>query len=1060
VTRRDDDARPGRSARPTGVALALGVCLLLLLVPVHIGAERLPIKSYTTSEGLAHNRVNRIVPDSRGFLWLCTAAGLSRFDGYSFLNFGSDHGLPSAGVNDFLETRAGQYWIATNDGLVRFNPAGRPQPALVQERDEAAALAMFVVVLPADPDRRAKAISVVREGRDGTIWVGTGRGLYRLERSEGQHVLRDVDVALANDFPAQREIVDVLEDSRGSIWAATPIGLHRRWADGTSAGYPLPDGLRDLSDLFEDRTGRLWIASRVGGISRLALDADRTPPRIDLTLSVGDGLPNTWVTQLFQTTDGRIWVGTAAGLAELLPAPDRNGRRFRSHTMRNGLTHGYLSAVTEDAWGNLWLSTTNAGIMKLVRDGFTSYGRQEGIEDIGAIFEDGAENLCFRGHVMASAIEHAYRGSILAWLKQNPEAGHSRFGCVNDDGIDWFYPPAVANQGWMTRKVTLRGRSGEWWIGTGSGLYRYPEAKGLVSIGMARPIAVYTTADGLAADQVFALFEDSRGDMWISTIGNTYGLARWERGSGRVRDLADAPGLASLTSELPRSFAEDGSGAVWIGFFGSIARYSSGQFRLFGPADGVPAGRINDIHLDRQQRLWLASSQGGLVRIDHADSPRPIFVPYTRREGLSTDDVEAITEDADGHLYAGGGNGIDRLDPETGRIKHFSVGDGLMPGIVNAAYRDRRGTLWFGLSTGLTRMSPGPQRPSPSPRTWITALRVSGIPQLVSARGEQQIAMPDLSARQNQVEIDFVAVGLRSGEGIRYQYRLEGADGGWSLPTKQRTVTYAALSAGQYAFAVRSVDSDGAVTEQPASIRFRILPPFWLRWWFVTLAVSVAAVLIHGFYRRRAARLLEMAHLRTRIAADLHDDIGANLTRIVLLSEVAQRSDSTSASGSAPAPSLVSIARIARESVASMGDIVWAINPARDSVADLTRRMRRHAEDLFRLHGTDLSFTGPTADDHLKLGAEVRRDVLLVFKEAVSNAARHSGCTRVDIDFAIHHARLSLVVADNGVGFDPSLESVGQGLVSMKRRAERMRGTLEIESRDQLGTTIRLALDR
>jgi ligand-binding sensor domain-containing protein len=455
--------------------------------------------------------------------------------------------------------------------------------------------------------------------------------------------------------------------------------------------------------------------------------------------------------------------------------------------VRNGLTHGYLSAIAEDAGGNVWLSTTNAGVMKLARDGFITYGRQDGIEDIGAVFADAAGNLCVRGHVLSGALERFYRGSTLAWLKKNPEAVHLRMGCMNGDGITWFHPRALANLGWATRAVTLQGRTGAWWLGTAEGLAHYPPTVRLSSLETATPLRVYTTGDGLASNQVYGLFEDSRGDVWVSTIAReTNGLARWDHESGRLQNLAKSSGLPPLVSELPRSFGEDRSGAVWIGFSGSIARYSSGQFRLFGSAEGVPAGNINDIHVDRSHRLWLASSQSGLVRVDNANSARPVFVRYGA-DRLSSPDLETIAEDAEGHLYVGGGHGIDRVDPQTGRVKHFTVADGLTQGIVTSGHRDRAGALWFGLTTGLTRMIPAPDRPSPAPRAWITGLRVSGIPHLVSARGEQHLSLATLGPEQNQMQIDFVGIGFRTGEVMRYQYRLEGADTDWSPLTDQRS---------------------------------------------------------------------------------------------------------------------------------------------------------------------------------------------------------------------------------------------------------------------------------
>ena len=206
--------------------------------------------------------------------------------------------------------------------------------------------------------------------------------------------------------------------------------------------------------------------------------------------------------------------------------------------------------------------------------------------------------------------------------------------------------------------------------------------------------------NGLAGLQVFRLFEDSRGNVWISTINpNTNGLARWDRAQREVRDLALSPGLPSLKDDLPRSFGEDGSGNVWIGFNNGLARYAQDTFTFFTATEGLPPGAIVNIHVDRSGRLWLASARGGLVRVDGPGAERPTFVAYTTAQGLSSNNTEVITEDGDGHLYVGGGHGLDRLDPRTGRVKHFTTADGLAPGLFRAAFRDRTGVLWFGMTS-------------------------------------------------------------------------------------------------------------------------------------------------------------------------------------------------------------------------------------------------------------------------------------------------------------------------------------------------------------------------
>ena len=171
----------------------------------------------------------------------------------------------------------------------------------------------------------------------------------------------------------------------------------------------------------------------------------------------------------------------------------------------------------------------------------------------------------------------------------------------------------------------------------------------------------------------------------------------------------------------------------------------------------------------------------------------------------------------------------------------------------------------------------------------ISALKVGGVSRPVSALGEQDVALADLAPDRNQLQIDFLALGFGSGEVLRYQFRLDGADDDWTAPGDQRTITYASLAPGRYRFHVRAVNSDGVVSDVPARVSFRVLSPIWRRWWFLALAAVVVVSAVAGLYRYRVRRLVEMANMRTRIATDLHDDIGANLTRIALLSEVATR---------------------------------------------------------------------------------------------------------------------------------------------------------------------------
>jgi signal transduction histidine kinase len=558
----------------------------------------------------------------------------------------------------------------------------------------------------------------------------------------------------------------------------------------------------------------------------------------------------------------------------------------------------------------------------------------------------------------------------------------------------------------------------------------------------------------LASTQIFRLFEDRHGSVWASSIASSAnGLARWNADTNRWTSLAGTPGLPALRETLARSFGEDQSGNVWIGFSEGIARARSGTFRFFETGGGLPPGAITDIHRDQAGRLWLASSRSGLIRVDESDSDRPRFVSYTTAQGLSSNRTDVIVEDAQGRIYIGTGRGIDRLDPATGRIRQFTTADGLAAGALRAAYRDpSSGVVWFGMTGGLSKLVPTPDSQEAPPAIYVNGLTVGGSRILVSRVGERAMTLPDLRPDDNDLQVQFAGLNFAPGETLRYEYMLEGADTAWSLPTEQRSVNYANLAPGRYRFLVRALTSGGVASPMPAVISFTILRPVWQRWWFVMLVLGGVGAAARASYRFRMARIVELANVRTRIAVDLHDDIGSNLTKIAILSEVARRQ--TPAADESSDDPLSSIARISRESVASMSDIVWAVNPQRDRLLNLVRRMRQHAGEVLTGRGIDVSFRAPADDLDLKLGVDVRRDLYLIFKEAVNNVARHAACSRVDIDLRVEGSTLRLEVSDNGCGFNAHSPYDGEGLASMRRRAGRLGGSCDVRARNGTGTTV------
>jgi ligand-binding sensor domain-containing protein/two-component sensor histidine kinase len=996
----------------------------LLLAPSLLNASRLPIKTYTTADGLARDYVTCIEQDSRGFLWFCTAEGLSRFDGYQFTNYRVEQGLPANYVADFLQTRRGVYWCATPGGLCRLDPAA-PGPSRFLR-------------YPLSGGDKPNVPAVLYEDREGGIWCGTSAGgprLFHLGPKDSS--FRPVDLLMTDQTITDRTISAILVDRRGILWVGAPEGLYRRDPGGTTILYAAARGLTDpfVMQLLEDHEGRVWVGTR-GGLLRMEdLEDARRPPRMRV-YTKDDGLPSARIESLLESSDGTLWVGTNEGLAEWVPGRTSNGREFRSYTLAQGLAARSVGALAEDRDGNLWVGTFGSGAMKIARSGFLTYGESDGAGWAQSLIETRAGELC--------VLHREENGISLA-----------RFDGERFEAIQPAWPAGITYFGWGRGQIALQNHSGEWWFATGQGLFRFGGVARVQGLAGARPKAVYTTRDGLAGDNIFRVFEDSRGDIWIGTIGpgKQDAVAIWDRNTDRVRSLSEADGLPAHPA--PTAFAEDRSGNVWIGFFhGGLGRYRGGRFAVFTAPDGLP-GTVRRLFLDSQGRLWIGTDHG-LARADDPAADRPRFTTYDTKRGLASDEVTALTEDASGRIYAATGRGIDRFEPGPagpGRVRHYTSADGIVGGELQLATRDHSGALWFSTPLGLSRLLPASDPPRIPPPVLVTGLTIGGVASPISDLG--QPAVTGLKLRGTPLQIDFVGLGFSPGESLRYQYKLEGEDPDWGTPTDQRAVVYASLSPGRYRFLVRAVASEGAVSRQPARVEFTVLPPLWRRWWFLTACALAALLILYVLHRYRLARILAVANLRTRIATDLHDDIGAGLSQIAILSELAQRPADVAPPGETP---LSDIAGISRELVDSMSDIVWAINPEHDRVGDLVHRMRRFATDVLEGQKIDLKFHSSVAGEDLRIGADVRRQVYLIFKEAIHNIVRHSGARRVEVELGSSKEGFTLRVVDDGRGFDPAVRHEGHGLVNMRRRAAAMGGQVQFQSASGRGTALILTV--
>lgn len=996
-------------AKVYAVVIAAQCFAALTIFVLRVPAQQLAVRRYNMAEGLAHNRINYIYQDRKGYMWFATWEGLSRFDGYEFTNYGMRDGIVNPLVNAIAEDRQGRLWITTHiDGVARLVDV--PRPGRSQQGEQATATRDKFVNYSVG----VNTTNTLLFDANDSVWCGTGIGLYRGSWDEaGDLHFEAVVPGKAMDWPQQSLI-----DARGHLWFANNNELIRV-IDNRITQYRLPDvtGHRDIVSILEQRPGSLLVAHSSGiqeFLMPAGIEGQGVWRRSPLTL-----LPGQTISSLTIDSKGVMWVGTTKGLIKF-----SNGVETL-YTSAQGLSDDFVTAVKEDREGNLWIGTQSRGVCKLTGELIVSFTRENGLpgKEVSRIIESNGGLIYASTENGVAEIEAGRVTSVRGSERPPFNNIHSRL---------------------------LRDSRGDWWAGTERGLFQFKGPKLQFQQGKR-----FGTADGISDTAIMdgpGIYEDSARRIWVSSFDNNL---YWFDPARKERPLFQHINLSG-TFNPPLRLFDDRTGALWLAQFNELARLINGKVELLEPTDGLPETRARCFFRDSRGRLWIGLRYRGVSMVADPTANPLKFINYSIENGLSSDSVWSITEDDYGRIYLGTGRGLDQLDTETGRIRHFTTADGLAGESVYHCIKDSRGYIWIATTNGVSRLDPRAERRlSQPPPVYLSRVQIAGEDLALPETGSGSLSELRLPASRNNLLIEYVALSFKGGQALRYQYRLEGTDADWSAPTEQRSVNYAELAPGSYRFLVRAISQDGTQSAEPAVIAFRILPPFWQQWWFVAAASLIVGLAVYSVYRYRVRRLIELERVRTRIATDLHDDIGSNLSRIAMLSEVMRRQGRDD---SRINERLSLIAGISRETVDSMSDIVWAVNPTKDRLSDLSQRMRRVAGDLFAARNIELRFSAPDAETDLRLGADVRREVFLIFKEAVNNMLRHSGCTQADIEFRINKGALLLKLSDNGKGFNQNDAGEGNGLLSMRVRAERLGGRLELISDVGAGTTILLKL--
>ena len=543
---------------------------------------------------------------------------------------------------------------------------------------------------------------------------------------------------------------------------------------------------------------------------------------------------------------------------------------------------------------------------------------------------------------------------------------------------------------------------------------------------------------------------DGEGWFWL-TLGDS-GVASFDPGRARIEAMATDSAL--LAREVVGTvFADVEPGFLWVGAV-NLWRAPIQGGRIAGPVRpmlgrGRRSAAYYDMLRDRQGTLWVGTDDGLLRWSGAAGEFQPVELPE-----LKATTVFALAEDRQGRLWAGTAHGLVQYTPSTGRARRYTSADGFLGGELNrrAGLLRRNGRMLFGGINGITEFDPegvvGARNSAPVALTrWrrVTPDGMRDVP--IDALDTLRVEPGDRA-----FTLEYVAISFTTSLGRRFRYRMEGLDEDW-IETTARQATYSAPRPGRYRFAVQTAAGSEGEWSAEDTIVLRVIPPWWATNWFRALAVLMLGAALWLGHRWRLRHVLATERVRLRISRDLHDEIGAGLSGLALLSDSAR----STGPSSEPERTLERIGTSARSMAADLRDIVWAIDPDADRLGDVVTRMKDVAGAL--LPGIRVRFDVPPSQElTARIDMSARRDLLLAYKEMLHNVAKHARATEVDVSLVPRAGALELTVSDDGAGLDPTGARNGTGLKSLAERARRLGGQFEIETRPGGGTTARLRL--
>lgn len=1001
------------------LGLVIASSLVLLPAPARGAlATEYAVRSWHVADGLPDGSVTALAQTPDGYLWVGTRKGLVRFDGSRFSKAGTDgeHGLVDLRIRSLLAARDGSLWILSERGVVmqvrhgKYEPRYLPGP-MAQSVSTARQAGRAAQENPPGDLVAWNDANLFAEDKVGHVWTIADNSTLLCFDSHGQRL-----PVVTNSLPGGT-YRGISSGATGEVWLAKGESLCR-FTEASWQVFPMPeDVLGEVPLMCSDSADGISIVNTGGGGERTILQFTTLGRGASLKVSARNQ-----ISAFLRDRANRIWLSDWWGGVRARRPGAANDWELVGQ--KSPLAKCVVTCLREDAHGAIWVGTVGEGLHQLTPQQVTMQR-----------------------------------------------------------------PPSESLDAAVT--AVSAARDGSLWLGTaGSGITRW------MPDGMVR----YGTNDGLFVNNVDAIAEDKLGRVWVTTGGAisvfdgrrfhavpelSGALAMvsdregdfWLGGASRVVHLhggtnATAYFAADRRSLDIRNLAFDQSGRLWIAVFNSgLWQLRDATLVPVNNEIGFARTDARSLLCDRDGIIWIGTLNGGLFRWDGKRLKHFLML-----DGFPDDSIIGMAEDEAGTLWMASANGVfgcsraslaahERGKSPTLSCWQLNEGDGLANrgcsgGGQSVITRDTNGMFWVANMLGAAGFNPT----DITRKRWATNIVVEAVladgVELESVDGEFRVST---SARR--FEFRFTTPELQSPRLLHFRHRLEGVDRDWVDAGMERSASYSRLAGGQYRFRVMVRGGDGEWHEGEEVAKLRVVPHYWELRWVQALALVLFIGAIGGgiaWNERRKLQLrlerLEMQHAvekeRTRIARDIHDQLGASLTQIALMSEAVP--------GDAPAREhadnqLARVAAKARSVVQMLNGIVWAVNPKNDNLPKLLDHLCSMSEELCETAGVRCWHEVPTSPPSTPLQPEVRHNISLSVREAVNNGLKHSGASAIWVRAAIENALLRVEVEDDGRGFDfEPARARGNGLNNIRARIEQLGGRADFLSRPGAGTKVRI----